>query len=308
MSELIATLANLFTMTFVITSMFSFGLRLTIAQILEPLRNLRLVTMTLLVNFIIVPAVALLLASLFRLEADLRIGLILMSTVAGAPLVPKLAQIAKANIPFAVASTAMLVVGTVIYLPLVLPLILPGVQIDPMRIIRPLAVQILLPLGLGLIVDYISRNEADVLLPILGQISNVSLTLMLVLMLGGNLGNVFSLLGTGSIISAIILLAVAMVAGYLLGGSDTPTRRTLSLATGQRSLAAALVIASTNFADRPNVLVFLAAAGLVAMIMVMPVAGRFGKSGGEETLVEEKTALRVPSARPEALDAKARNI
>lgn len=296
MSELIATLANLFTMTFVVTSMFSFGLRLTIAQLLEPLRNLRLLAMTLLVNFVIVPAAAILLASLFRLDADLRIGLILISAVAGAPLVPKLAQIAKANIPFAVASTAMLVVATVIYLPLVLPLILPGIQIDPISIIRPLSIQILLPLALGLIVDYISKDEADVLLPVLGQISNVSLTLMLVLMLGGNLGNVFSLLGTGSIIATIILLAIAMVAGYLLGGPDTPTRKALSLASGQRSLAAALVVASTNFANRPNVLVFLAAAGLVAMIMVLPVAGRFGKSNGEETLVVEKSAMRVPSA------------
>ena len=240
MSELIATLANLFTMAFVVTSMFSFGLRLTIAELLEPLRNLRLLTMTLLVNFVIVPAAALLLASVFRLDADLRIGLILLSAVAGAPLVPKLAQIAKANISFAVASTALLVVVTVIYLPLVLPLILPGIQIEPMSIIRPLSIQILLPLVLGLIVDHISRNEADVLLPILGQIANVSLTLMLVLMLGGNLGNVFSLLGTGSVISTIILLAIAMVAGYLLGGPDVATRRTLSLATGQRNLAAAL--------------------------------------------------------------------
>lgn len=308
MSELIATLANLFTMTFVVTSMFSFGLRLTIAQLLEPLRNLRLLTMTLLVNFVIVPAAALLLANLFRLDADLRIGLILISAAAGAPLVPKLAQIAKANLSFAVSSTALLVVATVIYLPLVLPFILPGVQIDPMSIIRPLSIQILLPLALGLIVDYISRNEADILLPILGQISNVSLTLMLVLMLGGNLGNVFSLLGTGSIISTILLLAIAMVAGYLLGGPDTPTRKTLLLASGQRSLAAAMVVATGSFADRPNILVFLAAAGLVAMIMVLPIAGRFGKSNGEETLVDETSSVLFPSASQEAVDANQGNI
>jgi hypothetical protein len=159
-----------------------------------------------------------------------------------------------------------------------------------------------------LIVDHISRNEADVLLPILGQISNVSLTLMLVLMLGGNLGNVFSLLGTGSIISTILLLAIAMVAGYLLGGPDTPTRKTLLLASGQRSLAAAMVVATGSLADRPNILVFLAAAGLVAMIMVLPIAGRFGKSNGEETPVDETSRMRVPSASREAVDASERNI
>jgi BASS family bile acid:Na+ symporter len=298
MSELISTLANLFTTAFVVTSMFSFGLRLTLSEIIEPLRNIRLLLTTLATNFLIVPLVAVLLANLLGLEADLRIGLILISIVAGAPLVPKLAQIAKANIPFAVASTALLVVATVIYLPLVFPLVLPGVQLDTMNIIRPLGIQIVLPLVLGLIVDYISKDEADVLLPVLGQIANVSLTLMLVLMLGGNVGNVLGLIGTGSILAAILLFTVAMIAGYFLGGPDNGTRRTLSMATGQRNLAAAFVVAAGSFADRPTVLVFLAAAGLIAMILMMPIAGWFGKRAAE--------AGALATASTEVVDADVR--
>jgi predicted Na+-dependent transporter len=295
MSELVSTLANLFTTAFVVTSMFSFGLRLTLAEIIEPLRDIRLLLMTLATNFVIVPLTAVLLANLLGLEEDLRIGLILISIVAGAPLVPKLAQIAKANIPFAVASTALLVVATVIYLPLVFPLVLPGVRLDAMSIVRPLAIQIVLPLVVGLIVDYISKDEADVLLPVLGQIANVSLTLMLVLMLGGNVGNVIGLIGTGSILAAIILFAVAMAAGYFLGGRDDGTRRTLSMATGQRNLAAAFVVATSSFADRPTVVVFLAAAGLIAMIVMMPIAGWFGKRAVKEGA--------FTSAGTEAIDA-----
>ena len=299
MSELISTLANLFTTAFVVTSMFSFGLRLTIAEIIEPLRDIRLLLVTLAANFVIVPLTALLLANLLGLEEDLRVGLILISLVAGAPLVPKLAQIAKANIAFAVASTALLVVATVIYLPLVFPLVLPGVRLDAMNIIRPLAIQIVLPLVLGLIVDYISKDEADVLLPVLGQIANVSLTLMLVLMLGGNVGNVLGLIGTGSILAAILLFAVAMAAGYLLGGPDDGTRRTLSMATGQRNLAAAFVVAAGSFADRPTVMVFLAAAGLIAMILMMPIAGWFGKRAAKEGTL-------APAVDTEVADAKVR--
>jgi BASS family bile acid:Na+ symporter len=298
MSELVSTLVNLFTTAFVVTSMFSFGLRLTLSEIIEPLRDIRLLLMTLAANFVIVPLVALL-ANLLGLEEDLRIGLILISIVAGAPLVPKLAQIARANIPFAVASTALLVVATVIYLPLVFPLVLPGVRLDTMSIVRPLTIQIVLPLVLGLIVDYISKDEADVLLPVLGQIANVSLTLMLVLMLGGNVGNVLGLIGTGSILAAILLFAVAIAAGYFLGGADACTRRTLSMATGQRNLAAAFVVAAGSFADRPTVLVFLAAAGLIAMIMMMPIAGWFGKRAAREGTL-------APAAGTEVADAEIR--
>jgi BASS family bile acid:Na+ symporter len=299
MSELVSTLTSLFTTAFVVTSMFSFGLRLTLAEIIEPLQDIRLLLVTLAANFVIVPLVGVLLANLLGLEEDLRIGLILISVVAGAPLVPKLAQIAKANIPFAVASTALLVVATVIYLPLVFPLVLPGVRLDTMSIVRPLAIQILLPLVLGLIVDYISKDEADVLLPVLGQIANVSLTLLLVLMLGGNLGNVIGLIGTGSILAVILLLAVAMGAGYLLGGPDNGTRRTLSMATGQRNMAAAFVVATNSFADRTSVVVLLAAAGLIAMIIVMPLAGWFGKRASQEGTL-------APAAGTEVADAEIR--
>lgn len=277
MSDLVSTLTNVFSLTFVVTSMFSFGLRLTLQQIIEPLRDVPLVIKALLVNFVILPAAALLLAGILGLDNDLMVGLILISTVAGAALVPKLAQIAKGNLPFAVALVALLVVTTVFFLPLVLPLLLPGVQVDAWGIATSLALQILLPLVLGLIVDYISKDEADALLPVLGQISNVSLALLLALQLGSNLGDVIDLLGTGSILATILLLAAAMVAGYFLGGPDPATRRTLSLASGQRNIAAAFVVATANFADRPGVLVFLAAAGLIAMVLVMPVAGLFGR-------------------------------
>lgn len=299
MSEFVSTLAKLFTTAFVVTSMFSLGLRLTLSEIIQPLRDLRLLLMTLVANFVIVPLAAVLLANLLGLEEDLRIGLILISVVAGAPLVPKLAQIARANIPFAVASTALLVVGTVIYLPLVFPLVLPGIRLDVIGIVRPLAIQIMAPLVLGLIVDYISKDEADVLLPVLGQIANVSLTLMMVLMLGGNVGNVIGLIGTGSILAALLLFAVAMTAGYIMGGRDHGTRQTLSMATGQRNLAAAFVVATGSFVDRPTVVVFLAAAGLLAMIMMMPIAGWFGKRAAKEGALP-------PAANSEVGDANVR--
>jgi predicted Na+-dependent transporter len=101
-------------------------------------------------------------------------------------------------------------------------------------------------------------------------------------MLGGNVGNVIGLIGTGSILAAILLFAVAMVAGYFLGGPDIGTRRTLAMAAGQRNLAAAFVVAAGTFPDRPATLVFLAAAGLIAMIMMMPIAGWFGKRVANE--------------------------
>jgi BASS family bile acid:Na+ symporter len=208
---------------------------------------------------------------------DLQIGLLLLATAAGAPFLPKLAQIAKANVAFAVGLMTLLVVVTVIYLPIVLPLLLPGVQVDAGSIAMTLILEMLVPLAIGLFIKARYPDTAESLYPHISQISNISMALLLVLMLGLNIGKVLGLFGSGAILAVLILLIIAVVAGYFLGGPGMDTKRVLALGTGQRNMAAGFAIASSNFADRPDVLVFLAAAGLVAMVVVMPIAAEFGK-------------------------------
>jgi BASS family bile acid:Na+ symporter len=116
-------------------------------------------------------------------------------------------------------------------------------------------------------------------------------------MLGLNIGKVLGLFGSGAILAVLILLIIAVVAGYFLGGPGMDTKRVLALGTGQRNMAAGFAIASSNFADRPDVLVFLAAAGLVAMVVVMPIAAEFGKHSQAAAAPAGAGAARVGKAR-----------
>jgi BASS family bile acid:Na+ symporter len=56
------TLQNLFTLSFVVTSMLGMGLSLSVSQVLQALRNTRLAILSLVVNFLVVPAVAFILS------------------------------------------------------------------------------------------------------------------------------------------------------------------------------------------------------------------------------------------------------
>ena len=271
------TLQNLFTLAFVITSMLAMGLSLTVSQILQPLRNMRLVTLALAVNFVVVPAVAFALSRIIPLDQDVQIGLLLMGTAAGAPFLPKLAQIAKADVAFAVGLMTLLMLVTIVYLPVVLPLLLPGVEVSALQIALSLVVTMLVPLAIGLFVKARYEGAAQTLQPVMAQISTISLALLLVLMLGLNFKNVVALFGTGAIIATVLFLVISLLAGYLLGGPGADTKRVLALGTGQRNLSAAFIIAAGNFADQPNVLVYVAAAGLVGMFVLFPAAGEFGK-------------------------------
>jgi BASS family bile acid:Na+ symporter len=288
--------SHLFSLLFVVTSMLSMGLALTMPQIVAPLHNTRLVAQALLANFIVVPFVALLLSRLLLLDADLQIGLLLLGTAAGAPFLPKLSQIAKADITFALGLMTLLVVMTVVYMPLVLPLLLPGVKVDVGQITLSLFLEVLVPLGIGLVIKARYEDVAAPLLHPISQISYTSLALLLVLVLGLNFGNVLNLLGSGALIASVLLVGVAVMSGYSLGGPYEATRRVLALGTGQRNLAAASVIATTNFSGRTNVMVLVAAAGLIAMIIVMPLAAELGKRApAPDSAPTQQTPRRMPA-------------
>jgi BASS family bile acid:Na+ symporter len=75
--------------------------------------------------------------------------LILLATAAGAPFLPKLAEVAKGNIAFSVGLMVLLMIVTIIYLPIVLPLLLGGVDVNPWDIAKSLIVMMLIPLVVG---------------------------------------------------------------------------------------------------------------------------------------------------------------
>ena len=74
---------------------------------------MRLVLLALLANFVVMPLGAVALDKSLELDEPLRVGLLLLGASAGAPFLPKLTELAKGNMPFAVGIMVLLAVGTV---------------------------------------------------------------------------------------------------------------------------------------------------------------------------------------------------
>src|SRR5215472_14427368 len=184
--ELLNKVVPITMLAFVISSMLAVGVSLTVAQIVAPLRNGKLISLALLANFVLMPLVALAIAKLLRLDEPLGIALLLLGAAAGAPFLPKLATIAKSDLAFAVGLMVLLMVLTVGYMPLVLPLLLKGVSVDPTKIARSLVFLMLLPLVAGLAVKGRYEGLATRAVPLLNRISTLSLGIMILLLLATN--------------------------------------------------------------------------------------------------------------------------
>ncbi len=256
---------------FVVSSMLAMGSGLTIRQIIEPLRNARLVLLALLANFVLMPLGALALAKVLWLDNPFAVGLLVLGCAAGAPFLPKLAELAKGNLAFSVGAMVLLMVVTVVYLPVVMPLLLPGVTVDPWNIARSLVLLMLLPLATGLALKARYEELASRVKPMLDWISNISLILLVLLITAANIDKVLQVFGTRGILAGLLYIALGFGIGWLLGGPDRDTRLVMALGTSQRNIAAALVVASQSFSD-PRVVVMVIVVAIVGLIILMPLS------------------------------------
>ncbi|WP_242064920.1 hypothetical protein [Nostoc sp. FACHB-133] len=97
MNEIIPILDKLAFLSFVVGTMFSTGLKLTLQQIWEPLHNIHLVILSLVENFLIVPLFIYLLLQVVPVTKPVKAGFIIMALASGPPALPKLAQIVNRN-------------------------------------------------------------------------------------------------------------------------------------------------------------------------------------------------------------------
>lgn len=275
MNELLTLVARLSILVFVIASMLALGLSLTMPQIVAPLRNLRRMALALVASFVLVPLLTWAILQVIPMEEGVRIGLVLLATAAGAPFLPKLAEVARGDVAFSVGLMLLLMVATVAYLPLVLPLMLKEVEVDAVRIATSLVIMMLLPLVAGLIVRARWTRLAGRMQPWLLKLSNLALVLLTLLLVALNFRNILSMISLEGV-GIILFLVGSLAAGLLLGGKPLAVRNVMGLGTGQRNISAALVVAEQNF-DDPEILVTLVVTAIVGLLILMPVARWLGK-------------------------------
>lgn len=252
-TELVGNVSILF---FVVASMLALGLSLTVRQIVDPLRNPRILAALLIGNFLLVPGWAFLLLRVIPLEPGFDIGIILLATAAGAPFLPKLVELAKGTIALSVGAMILLMVVTIIYLSLALPLVLPGTAVNPLEVALPLVLLMLTPLATGLLTAARFSDAARRGLPVLSRLSTLGLIVGFVALVIVNAGILLDTIGNGAVLAAALLIVGAFLIGWLLAGANRDLRTVLGLATAQRNLSAALLVAGANFSN-PNVLVMV---------------------------------------------------
>lgn len=263
---------------FVVLSMLSIGLAARVDEIVAPLRRPVWVLRALLVNFVLAPVVVMAMAHWLPLDPGYELGLMLLAFAAGSPLLPKLAEAGRTDLASATSLMVLLMALSVVVMPLALPLLVQGMQVDPWRIAAPLIMLMLAPLAAGMVWKHFAPQLGDKLLPAITKLSNIGFVAVVLLICGTNLPALIGVLGSGAIAAAIGFVVLLYALAWAVAEPQPASRRLLGYATGARNTGAALVTAGSSGAD-PKAAVMLIVVGVVALLLLLGAAAWTRRQG-----------------------------
>jgi predicted Na+-dependent transporter len=272
----------------IISTMGSIGLGLNTKQIKNVLSNYSLMARGLVVNFLLVPIIAWVMTKIIPMDEIIAIGFLVASISAGAPFGPKLAQIAKSDVPFAVTMMFVLSVLTVVATPIWLSVFLgsssiSNVSINPLPLLGQILVIYILPLLIGLFVNSKCTTKAQKYRPLALKVSNLSFPIVIVGIIATNISGFQSLVGSLGIITSIISVVIYAVLGFVLGGPQIASKRSLAFNSAVRNGGLGLLLAAQAFSNHPKVGIMVVTFGIVQTVIMIAIAALWSKRRAADT-------------------------
>jgi len=265
-----STIITLLNVTALVAIMLSMGMKVTLESLLASARQTRLVLLGLLASYVLVPTVTVGLLLLFRTSPAVSVGFLILAVCPGAPFAPPITAIARGHVPSAIGLMLILAGRSAFLSPALLGILMswiaPGndLRINPIALVSTLLITQMLPLALGMAIHHATPKLALWTVKPVGILANVLLLALIGLILATQYESLAAIRIRGWLGMSLLLLASIGI-GWLCGGSDTPTRKAVAIATATRNAAVALAIATSNFAGTPAVTAVVAY-GLISTV------------------------------------------
>jgi BASS family bile acid:Na+ symporter len=280
LEALLGALIGISVPAFAIASMLSMGLRTPLRAFRDQLRDRRTVLAVLGANFVVVPAVGTLLIWLLSdmLPQQTGEGFVIALCAAGAPFVLQLGAMARIPYGQTAGPMAVLLLGSIAFMPLVVPFLLRDVEVHGWSVAELLLGTMLSPMIAGIVIAAVWPQRADAFARIAGGVAAVSAVLMFLSGFGANSGFVLQLLLSPVMLVAAGLVALAFAAGRIAGdlaGDTLTVPDGPAILTSQRNIAAALLVARTGAESSEasgSIVVAILLLSAVGFVMLVPYA------------------------------------
>ena len=230
--------------------MLSMGLTLTLRDFSQLTRYRGAILAGVILQFSVMPLIALSLARGFDLSTDLLVGMLLVGTVAGGTASNVMTYLAKGNVAVSVSMTALSTLLSVVLTPLLmLWLASSTVDVPASDMLQSLVMIILLPVGSGLIVNHFWSRQVRRLDPLLAPVSILVIAFIIAIVVALNADRL-SHIGPALLIVPLLHNILGLTFGYFAArqlGFEAAICRTIALEVGMQNSGLATALALKFF-------------------------------------------------------------
>jgi BASS family bile acid:Na+ symporter len=269
-------------MIFTVSNLAAMGLELNPKEAVNALKNLRFVLLILVWGWVAGPAIAYLLTKVIPLSAPHAAGLLLISMAPTAPFFPLMVSKARGDMSSAGAFILVATVGTVVFLPLMVPLMIKGLTVNTWALAKPLLTMVLLPLMVGFAIRVYKAPAADKLFPVIKKIGTIFLLITAVLTFWLYWREMLSAIGSFAVGAQVLLFSLITLISYKVGfGLKQGQRSAMALGMCTRNIAAVFVAYFGITNPDPGVFVMIVLVVPLALIVAIIAARIFAKQAGK---------------------------
>lgn len=265
-----------FAIVFLVATMLSIGLKVTVADLMSVVRNRGRMARLLAVNFLLIPAIGLLLATFIPMSMDAKVGFLLVAIAPGGLNAIQFTSKSTEGLSYAATVLFILSFLSVLVSPLMAAAVIPletSLVLPYGKAVAFLLLGVLGPMLVGLVVHHLWGRMAHALAKPVALVGTVSFVVVVVL-LWGLRKQAKATLTTAEVVAMLIFIVAAMVVGWALGGPGKEMRRILATGSSMRNAALGLMIAINSFPDtRVDEAVIAFGALMIPLNMVFTVYG-----------------------------------
>ena len=265
-------------MIFTVSNLAAMGLEINKDEAIKALKNPRFIILILVWGWIVGPAIAFGLTKVIPLSEAHAAGLLLISLAPTAPFFPLMVTKARGDMSSAGAFILVATIGTVIFLPLMVPFLIKGLVVSVWGLAKPLLLMVLLPLLIGLAVRIYKEPFALKTGPIVKKIGTLFLLITAVMTFWLYWEEMLSAIGSYAVGAQILFFALITFLSYKIPFGLKKTQRSgMALGMCTRNIAAVFVAYFGISNPDPGVFVMIVLVVPLALIVAVIAAKLFAK-------------------------------
>ena len=269
---------------FSVANMFYMGLQVKMPEVIAVAKNKKTLALILVWGWVLGPALAYLIAWVLPLAEPYVIPLLLYGLAPCAPFVPVMVGKARGDVNFAAALIPIVAVATVVFMPLMAPLMIEGLAVSAGDLVKVLLIYILIPLALGAAIRHYGELVATKITPAANVIAKISTLLISTDFAVLYFQEMIATAGSFALLSMTIHIVVIGWITYRFGfGLKQNQRSVMSLGMLTRN-GSVVLIAAVAIPDADPLLITYIVMYILWSVVLAAIAARiFGKMAGEPT-------------------------